>query len=210
MWRGEFRWIPAGNFFEPLWTNFQPAGETGILDWYTIFDWSCGAGCTGAAWGGVVDLAHTLTNCNFARIACRRRDVVVAGTGLDHRCYLYEFSVVAAGIAKFSCTSVWIYFSVFGDCGVARGEIILAGRAGGACFWGFGSLHRWDVDQRYFHPLSECVAGYYGVGEQPYCGECQGCGLRVKNWADLVGHWDGFGGFLHDLHVLAVCGEDSD
>jgi cytochrome bd ubiquinol oxidase subunit II len=26
----------AGNFFEPLWTNFQPAGQTGILDWYTI------------------------------------------------------------------------------------------------------------------------------------------------------------------------------
>lgn len=26
----------AGNFFEPLWTNFQPAGQTGILDWYTV------------------------------------------------------------------------------------------------------------------------------------------------------------------------------
>jgi cytochrome bd ubiquinol oxidase subunit II len=26
----------AGNFFEPLWTNFQPSGQTGILDWYTI------------------------------------------------------------------------------------------------------------------------------------------------------------------------------
>jgi cytochrome bd ubiquinol oxidase subunit II len=26
----------AGNFFEPLWTNFQPRGATGILDWYTI------------------------------------------------------------------------------------------------------------------------------------------------------------------------------
>jgi cytochrome bd ubiquinol oxidase subunit II len=26
----------SGNFFEPLWTNFQPAGQTGILDWYTI------------------------------------------------------------------------------------------------------------------------------------------------------------------------------
>ena len=26
----------AGNFFEPLWTNFQPTGQTGILDWYTI------------------------------------------------------------------------------------------------------------------------------------------------------------------------------
>jgi cytochrome d ubiquinol oxidase subunit II len=26
----------TGNFFEPLWTNFQPAGQTGILDWYTI------------------------------------------------------------------------------------------------------------------------------------------------------------------------------
>jgi cytochrome bd ubiquinol oxidase subunit II len=25
-----------GRFFEPLWTNFQPTGETGILDWYTI------------------------------------------------------------------------------------------------------------------------------------------------------------------------------
>ena len=25
-----------GRFFEPLWTNFQPWGETGILDWYTI------------------------------------------------------------------------------------------------------------------------------------------------------------------------------
>jgi cytochrome d ubiquinol oxidase subunit II len=25
-----------GRFFEALWTNFQPAGETGILDWYTI------------------------------------------------------------------------------------------------------------------------------------------------------------------------------
>src|SRR5277367_5075053 len=27
----------AGRFFEPLWTNFRPAGQTGILDWYTIF-----------------------------------------------------------------------------------------------------------------------------------------------------------------------------
>ncbi|MGA8143281.1 MAG: cytochrome d ubiquinol oxidase subunit II [Candidatus Acidiferrales bacterium] len=26
----------SGSFFEPLWTNFQPAGNTGILDWYTI------------------------------------------------------------------------------------------------------------------------------------------------------------------------------
>jgi cytochrome bd ubiquinol oxidase subunit II len=26
-----------GRFFEPLWTNFQPTGQTGILDWYTIF-----------------------------------------------------------------------------------------------------------------------------------------------------------------------------
>jgi cytochrome d ubiquinol oxidase subunit II len=26
----------SGNFFEPLWTNFQLAGQTGILDWYTI------------------------------------------------------------------------------------------------------------------------------------------------------------------------------
>ncbi len=26
----------AGNFFEPLWTNFRPAANTGILDWYTI------------------------------------------------------------------------------------------------------------------------------------------------------------------------------
>ena len=25
-----------GQFFEALWTNFRPAGETGILDWYTI------------------------------------------------------------------------------------------------------------------------------------------------------------------------------
>jgi len=25
-----------GNFFEPLWTNFRPRGQTGILDWYTI------------------------------------------------------------------------------------------------------------------------------------------------------------------------------
>src|ERR1700736_2713502 len=25
----------AGRFFEPLWTNFMPAGQTGILDWYT-------------------------------------------------------------------------------------------------------------------------------------------------------------------------------
>jgi len=25
-----------GNFFEPLWTNFRPRGETGILDWYTV------------------------------------------------------------------------------------------------------------------------------------------------------------------------------
>lgn len=27
---------PAGYFFEPLWTNFLPRGETGILDWYTV------------------------------------------------------------------------------------------------------------------------------------------------------------------------------
>lgn len=26
----------SGHFFEPLWTNFKPAGHTGILDWYTI------------------------------------------------------------------------------------------------------------------------------------------------------------------------------
>src|SRR5580658_11147987 len=25
-----------GRFFEPLWTNFLPQGQTGILDWYTI------------------------------------------------------------------------------------------------------------------------------------------------------------------------------
>lgn len=26
----------AGHFVEPLWTNFQPVGHTGILDWYTV------------------------------------------------------------------------------------------------------------------------------------------------------------------------------
>jgi cytochrome d ubiquinol oxidase subunit II len=26
----------AGDFFLPLWTNFQPVGEAGILDWYTV------------------------------------------------------------------------------------------------------------------------------------------------------------------------------
>jgi cytochrome bd ubiquinol oxidase subunit II len=26
----------SGNFFEPLWTNFLPAANTGLLDWYTI------------------------------------------------------------------------------------------------------------------------------------------------------------------------------
>src|SRR6202040_3239373 len=26
----------SGYFFEPLWTNFRPGEETGILDWYTI------------------------------------------------------------------------------------------------------------------------------------------------------------------------------
>src|SRR5271167_4536018 len=26
----------AGRFFEPLWTNFSPRGQTGILDWYTV------------------------------------------------------------------------------------------------------------------------------------------------------------------------------
>jgi cytochrome d ubiquinol oxidase subunit II len=25
-----------GHFFEPLWTHWQPRGETGILDWYTV------------------------------------------------------------------------------------------------------------------------------------------------------------------------------
>lgn len=25
-----------GRFFEPLWTNFRPTGQTGILDWYTV------------------------------------------------------------------------------------------------------------------------------------------------------------------------------
>ena len=25
-----------GSFFEPLWTNFLPSGNTGILDWYTV------------------------------------------------------------------------------------------------------------------------------------------------------------------------------
>jgi cytochrome bd ubiquinol oxidase subunit II len=25
-----------GRFFEPLWTNFMPFGQTGILDWYTV------------------------------------------------------------------------------------------------------------------------------------------------------------------------------
>lgn len=42
-----------GQFFEPLWTNFAPFGQTGILDWYTVL-----AGLTalaalalhGAAW----------------------------------------------------------------------------------------------------------------------------------------------------------------
>ena len=27
---------PDGYFFEPLWTDFRPFGQTGILDWYTV------------------------------------------------------------------------------------------------------------------------------------------------------------------------------
>ena len=36
---GVVRGVPldaSGNFFEPLWTDFTPGGQTGILDWYTI------------------------------------------------------------------------------------------------------------------------------------------------------------------------------
>jgi cytochrome d ubiquinol oxidase subunit II len=27
---------PGGHFFEPLWTDWRPVGETGILDWFTV------------------------------------------------------------------------------------------------------------------------------------------------------------------------------
>jgi cytochrome d ubiquinol oxidase subunit II len=46
-----------GRFFEPLWTNFQPYGQTGILDWYTILV-------------GVAALA-TLTLHGAAWLACK-------------------------------------------------------------------------------------------------------------------------------------------
>jgi cytochrome d ubiquinol oxidase subunit II len=41
VWRSLLRGVPLGAdhfFFEPLWTNFRPGADTGILDWYT-----CGA-----------------------------------------------------------------------------------------------------------------------------------------------------------------------
>jgi cytochrome d ubiquinol oxidase subunit II len=43
----------SGGFFEPLWTNFLPAGNTGILDWYTILIGVAALavlGLHGAAW----------------------------------------------------------------------------------------------------------------------------------------------------------------
>jgi cytochrome d ubiquinol oxidase subunit II len=43
----------AGRFFEPLWTNFMPAGRTGILDWYTVlvaFAAVAALALHGAAW----------------------------------------------------------------------------------------------------------------------------------------------------------------
>jgi cytochrome bd ubiquinol oxidase subunit II len=46
-----------GRFFEPLWTNFLPYGQTGILDWYTIL-------------AGVVALA-ILTLHGAAWLACK-------------------------------------------------------------------------------------------------------------------------------------------
>jgi cytochrome bd ubiquinol oxidase subunit II len=44
---------PSGHFFEPLWTNFSPVGQTGILDWYTILVGVAALGALtlhGAAW----------------------------------------------------------------------------------------------------------------------------------------------------------------
>lgn len=43
----------SGRFFEPLWTNFKPIGETGILDWYTVLIGVAAFGALalhGAAW----------------------------------------------------------------------------------------------------------------------------------------------------------------
>jgi cytochrome d ubiquinol oxidase subunit II len=43
----------SGRFFEPLWTNFLPQGQTGILDWYTILVGVAALGALalhGAAW----------------------------------------------------------------------------------------------------------------------------------------------------------------
>jgi cytochrome d ubiquinol oxidase subunit II len=43
----------AGRFFEPLWTNFMPTGQTGILDWYTVlvaFAAVAALALHGAAW----------------------------------------------------------------------------------------------------------------------------------------------------------------
>jgi len=43
----------TGHFFEPLWTNFLPTGQTGILDWYTILVGVVALGALalhGAAW----------------------------------------------------------------------------------------------------------------------------------------------------------------
>jgi cytochrome d ubiquinol oxidase subunit II len=43
----------SGRFFEPLWTNFQPNGQTGILDWYTVLVGVAASGALalhGAAW----------------------------------------------------------------------------------------------------------------------------------------------------------------
>ncbi len=104
-----------GRFFEALWTNFQPAGETGILDWYTIVaGFAALAALTlhGALW------VSLKTERELQARARPRRQALVGCRAVYDCNHVVEFQATAASASQLLRAPVGIYLPRDGCNGV--------------------------------------------------------------------------------------------
>ncbi len=154
----------AGRFFEPLWTNFLPAGQTGILDWYTIFV-------------ALVAVA-TLTLHGATWLACKTEGELSerALRFASRAWWLVALLIVSITFTSFRLIPLLILsfrvhpwgFIFLGsrDCWTSRRQMVRPPQTGCRGVWDVVSFYHGNACERCLQSLSRCASGEYNSGLQ--------------------------------------------
>ncbi len=146
----------AGNFFEPLWTDFLPRGQTGILDWYTVLVGVAALAALalhGAAW-----LAYkTEGELNERALRCARTlwwPVALATVAIT----IASFRLEPWLLWGFRGAPVGIHLPHARHCGAAGHRVVRAREAGRRGLRGFLRVLDWNAHERDLQPLPQRAA----------------------------------------------------